>query len=768
MTSIADQIYNSLKTVNRPGDFYATGTIDVFLPQLDVTGVGRIALPLLPVQAEQLVAIAEQAPYGRGYETLVDTEVRRTWQIDANQVMLKGKHWQETVQSIVNRCTTGLGVSGKVNAELYKLLVYDAGSFFTRHRDTEKTPGMFATLVIVLPSEYQGGELVIKHQQQAVTLDLRCNDASEIAFAAFYADCVHEVLPITQGCRLTLIYNLVRINQQLPLPRPPDYHQEQVLVAELLGSWTDSLRLKTNSDKPEKLIYLLEHAYTPAELGFDTLKNADAAVAEVLAAAAEQADCELHLALVSAEESGSAEYSGGYGRKRGRYWDDEPDEDDFEIGEVIERTETISEWRRMDGNVSTLPELPFNANEFCPMGAFENIEPDDIEFQEATGNEGASFERTYQCAALVIWPRSFNLAIISKAGLIATLPMLIDFCQRWEAEGRDSNSTLWQDAHTLARCMLRDDLGEIPGNQNGCHIWRSDREFLECLYCLSDRDCINSYWHGIALRGFYIKEDSAALVQTATLLPWPRVVSHLEEAISLSAPKAQEACAALLACFCAAMPDTAKDLSKAAQVLFAALPGDPNRFSELQPWERARINVNSDLVVEVLTSFSVIDATLAENALDYFLAWPAVYAMDSILVLAALSLAKTNKSLNFPVIGRLNAAVIRHINTRVSRVLEPPMDWRRENKISCPCQDCTALRLFLDHPTESKWTFKAAETRRSHIEQSIKKHQSDINCKTECTSRPYSLVCVKNQASYQRLVAQHTRDLNILASLGVT
>ena len=80
MTSIADQIYNSLKTVNRPGDFYATGTIDIFLPQLDVTGVGRIALPLLPVQAEQLVAIAEQAPYGRGHETLVDTEVRRTWQ----------------------------------------------------------------------------------------------------------------------------------------------------------------------------------------------------------------------------------------------------------------------------------------------------------------------------------------------------------------------------------------------------------------------------------------------------------------------------------------------------------------------------------------------------------------------------------------------------------------------------------------------------------------------------------------------------------------
>ena len=46
--------------------------------------VGRIALPLLPVQAEELVAQAERAPFGRGEETLVDTDVRRTWQFAAD------------------------------------------------------------------------------------------------------------------------------------------------------------------------------------------------------------------------------------------------------------------------------------------------------------------------------------------------------------------------------------------------------------------------------------------------------------------------------------------------------------------------------------------------------------------------------------------------------------------------------------------------------------------------------------------------------------
>ena len=153
MTPITDQIFDSLQTVQRPGDFYATGRLDIFLPQLEVVGVGRIALPLLSMQAEQLVAMAEQAPYGRGQETLVDTDVRRTWQIDAPQVTIKGKHWSENLNTIVSNCAAGLGVSGEVQAELYKLLVYDAGSFFVSHRDTEKAPGMFATLVIVLPSE---------------------------------------------------------------------------------------------------------------------------------------------------------------------------------------------------------------------------------------------------------------------------------------------------------------------------------------------------------------------------------------------------------------------------------------------------------------------------------------------------------------------------------------------------------------------------------------------------------------------------------------
>ena len=67
-------------------------------------------------------------------------------------------------------------------------------------------------------------------------IDLRRDEPSEAAFAAFYADCVHEVRPLASGHRLALIYNLVRVGPG-PLPEPPDYQRQQAHPVELLRDW---------------------------------------------------------------------------------------------------------------------------------------------------------------------------------------------------------------------------------------------------------------------------------------------------------------------------------------------------------------------------------------------------------------------------------------------------------------------------------------------------------------------------------------------------
>jgi hypothetical protein len=314
--------------------------------------------------------------------------------------------------------------------------VYDAGSFFVRHRDSEKAPGMFATLVVVLPSDFNGGELLVRHMGREVRLDLRRDEPSGAAFAALYADCLHEVLPVASGYRLALIYNLARKEAQ-PLPKPPDYESEQQQVVTLLRAWTGQQESAPEAESdpaspPTKLIYPLEHAYTQAELGFSALKGADAAVAGVMTQAAHQTECDLYLALVSIAESGGAEYAGG-GGYRGSDWDDSDAE--FEVGEVEESSLTVHGWRQPDGSRPPLVPLPFRLDELSPSDAFEDLEPDELDFQEATGNAGASFERLYQRAALVLWPKSRRSDVVSQGGLQASVPFLGEYVRRWQDSG---------------------------------------------------------------------------------------------------------------------------------------------------------------------------------------------------------------------------------------------------------------------------------------------------------------------------------------------
>ena len=82
----------------------------------------------------------------------------------------------------------------------------------------------------------RAASLVVRHKGREARLDLHCDDPAEVAFAAFYADCVHEVLPVTEGCRLILVYNLVRRGRGRA-PEPPDYAAEQARVTTLLRRW---------------------------------------------------------------------------------------------------------------------------------------------------------------------------------------------------------------------------------------------------------------------------------------------------------------------------------------------------------------------------------------------------------------------------------------------------------------------------------------------------------------------------------------------------
>jgi len=769
MSTLNDDLSDILATLACHGDFYAAGTSDCAIPNLEVDSVGRISLPLLPIQADQLIAVASRSPFGRGEETLIDTNVRKTWQIPAERVRITGRAWCATLETVIARAAAGLGVKEPVTAELYKMLVYDTGSFFVEHRDTEKCVGMFATLVLVLPSECRGGELIVRHKGREVRLDLASAVPTDIAYAAFYADCVHEVQPVTSGNRLALIYNLVRKTGGAPPPLPDDDAQTERLTA-LLRQWVDAKR-SIASDSAEKLVIPLEHAYTPAELAFSALKNADAAAATALISAATAAEVELHLALLEIEESGSAEHNGYVPRGRGRWHsDDEDDEDldhagEFEVIDVIDSSLTLSNWRRPDGAHTAIQTLPFLEEELCPLDTFADIEPDEQHFHEATGNEGASFERSYRRAAFVLWPKARLLEVLDQSGLDVSLPYMADLAQRWKCSGEGRQSVYWRDAHTLSALMLA--RWQATHRHCGPAMANDTVSFLSSLMKLDDFDRVEAFLVAAPASGYYHGAENDALVRAASLLAPDRAAGIMEQIIARNAQMLSAACANLLARLAddVHLATTRSMLQSAACTFIDVLLGERSDIAPSEPWQRPT-SICPALIEDLLTALGYLgDTTLAERAVEHILANRDSYGMDAILIPAMLTLAARGDSRVDIAAERLRLSCLSHLQTRISEPLAPPSDLTRPCTIACRCKTCAELGRFLADAERGQWAYKAAEPQRRHVEAMIRQSSCDLDVALSKDGRPYSLVATKNRNSYDRRVAQREHDLAVHACL---
>ena len=773
--TITQKLADILGDVDRPGDFFASGRAEFLAPRIEVEGVGPIALPLLPAQAKQLIKAATRAPYGRGADTVVDTKVRRTWQIEASHVSIGGKHWVDTLDGIVKRAAEGLGVAGPVTAELYKLLVYDKGSFFVSHRDTEKASGMFATLVLALPSQSKGGELVVRHTDREARLDLACEEPSEIAFAAFYADCVHEVLPVTSGCRATLVFNLLR-KAKGKAPQPPRYEAEADKVTRLLRGWVDekaSARIdataaeSAENSSPEKLIIPLEHAYTPAELAFDKLKGADAAVARLLATAAPQAGCDVHLALLTIWESGSAEYSGreNWHYRRGRRDSGvEENASEFEVVEVHDWSKTLSDWRRPDGSATTLGKLPLEDNEVSPPDALEDMEPDEEHFHEATGNEGASFDRTYARAALVVWPSSRILAVLNQGGLEATLPFLNELIDTWQSAAAKNGLPRKRQAEELAGHMIA--TWPVTTWHQRDRSEPSDLgRMLSLLASLATPTLIERMLDNLVSRQGHDTADNPAILKALAQFEPAAASGWLKQIIAANGVDALGPCGALLAgALKGRFAKTPAQLSGVVQSLMDQLPGDPASAPKDQ-WGRPRgAKADPAFVVDLTTVVDGVDAGLAKWVAAHVCAWPGHFDLDRVMVPAVKVLVKTRRRSGVA-FDALHAAAVAHLVARITQTLEPPRDWTRPSAIGCQCQHCRELSRFLADAGNQTWTLRAAQNIRTHVENEINRARSDVKTRTERRGSPHSLIAVKNQASYERRVAQRKQDLADLAAL---
>jgi hypothetical protein len=503
------------------------------------------------------------------------------------------------------------------------------------------------------------------------------------------------------------------------------------------------------------VIYLLEHSYTLENLSFAGLKGADAAKATTLLAAAEAARCDLHLALLSIEESGSAEYTGDYRQRYRRGHDD--DNDDFEAGEVYEREESLSHWCHPAGSEAAMGDLPISEDEISPPDALADLAPDEENFREATGNEGASFERSYRRAALVLWPSHRRLAVLNQGGLQATLPYLTQLTQAWAKAGEDPQSPIWAEAHELTGYMLASWPRDTKHTRNAPNAGAT---LLELLGRLGDTARTDDFLSEIFAGGLFDLSDNEQIAQSLRRLPPSRAAELLERLVANSTSAAIGAGLLARTVF-AALGEF--EMRSAAFALVATLPGASTRKVALPSWQQPP-PIDPQLVIDAMTALCQIDAALAERAAGVFMDQPATYSVDSVLVPASLSLVHSAVA-KAPAVVRLRGACVAHLRGRIAEPLSPPADWTRDSKLSCGCRYCVELSRFLANPEAKTWNFKAVQHDRSHVESTIRVSNCDVVTATIRRGSPHILECTKSDASYKRRMRQRQKDLVDLARL---
>ena len=779
----------------RNQSFSVGGPVPGVLPCLQVPGVGLVGWPLKMATAKKLIAVCQPAPFGKGEQTLIDTSVRDTFELAPDQFSITNPQWNQAIQRMLGPIAIKLGLPAeRLVPQLYKLLIYKTGGFFLPHRDSEKTDRMVGSLIVALPSRFTGGALTVRHQgQQSYFQFLEAASEKSASYAAFYADCEHEVAKVRSGYRLCLAYNLVLTPEprQKVAPAKPTDSSPAGLLADAITQWVEK--------KPaEPLVFALDHHYTEHGLSPDLLKGADRARAELVMAAADKAGCrvmfcqvERHITCSAYDEDGDDD--DGYGsrsRRRHRNEDEDDDGDDeiedddssgnYVIQEVIDEYLTGENWVDATGKPVNIPPIGFDGDSIVSSIPLDDWKPTREEYEGFTGNAGNTLDRWYHRSALCLWHQDQHYEVLAKECHSFAIEQLDELLQapKQKASRKKSASakpaprkkrsdTSAPECLALAQAILRHWPKTSSYHYQPEYLRDKPRNvFASQLAAIDDPELARQLFRLAATHDPYLDLDRlvvgmcrkhgcaafaaelTALFETEPQRLMVRNVDWLEKLAlaQLDDPLCQELIPRLarqaVDQFCQPLPDRHYGADPTHAVL--TLPG----------------------LLLILRSLG--DDTQLERIVDLVRANPKRFPLATIQVpvLKTAITAWRKHDLAPPALVQLwLLAVQQELQAATSEEPQPPSDWVRPNDIDCQCKFCQELQVILGDPTAKVGRIRAAANSRSHILESVRKHNSDVTDGLEKIGSPHVLVLTKTDGSFQRRLKRYHDEQALLKTV---
>ena len=741
----------------RSANFCVSGTLPVADPGIDVDGIGRVKLPLKPAAAKKLAAACSPAPYGKGTRTLVNKKVRNSFELQPSQFIVTNPDWDDSIAAAIKSAADQLGLpADRVQSKLYKLLLYRPGGFFLPHRDSEKTNRMVGSLIVVLPTPFEGGELTVRHQGSAQRLDFKEAAAGQAAcFAAFYADCEHEVSHVMHGFRLCLAYNLTlkRAGRRKKTSTPAEGEGSSANeLAESISKWIASA-------ESTPLVFALDHHYTQRGLSLDLLKGEDRTTAQLVLDAAEEADCLVYMCQISRHLSQFAD-DGRWGRRR--YYDAVPS--NLELGEVFEDDLQGSEWVDPSGRRQPLPEMRFSPESIVASTPLDQWRPTREEYEGYTGNAGNTLDRWYHRSALCVWHCDHHYDIIARADVEFAIQMLAPLVKKLKNALKNRQEEARIECVPLARAII----GRWPKYLRwGYHLERKGPKdaFPALLVEIGDVSTARDFLEGPARndRGIDIAKLVVSFCRKHGCEMFADELTQLfashQDGLSARDAKWLDQLA------CAKFDDPAKEglvgklASLAAEQFCQPLPSERRyRHQDSKDIERTLAALVRILIIAGNDDdLERVIAFLASHAERFSLEQVQVPSLERVVAW----LRKETRPVPPLVAGWLRS-LQQQLRAATAEEPQPPSDWSRPAQIPCTCRYCKELKAFLADPNSANGRIAAPEQTRYHVLGEIDRYRCDVAHKLDKTGRPYSLVFTKTKGSYEQRLKRYAADQKLL------
>jgi hypothetical protein len=484
--------------------------------------------------------------------------------------------------------------------------------------------------------------------------------------------------------------------------------------------------------------------------------------------------------------------------------------------DVFDESRTLHNWLDPQGRKQPFAVIRFTEDEVAASGAAVDRRYTQ-QIREATGNEGASMDRWYRQAVVVLWPPSRFFSILADEGPRQAVPALeamvaaaaepandtacrqfaTEIIARWnaaEADHRwstpaDMDDDLEDDDLEHGDTALKNDGDQADWADADIPAWATrgtwslsseepappalSTRMLEVLDRIGDVALAARLVHDVLPHDAEAAAGSI-LVRLANRWGWPPLTEPLRHYFATQRPVSYsmklDTPVAIYQALCCDPPAMNDD--RRAACVWAADAVD----RMLARWDRRHAKGNSPylrelsagIVASIVQSFAAVGAIdRLTTYIDRILRLPERYPARRMLVDAVKTLhaALPSDSPARPGVERLREHCLTVLRAATAQPIVPPADWTRDAPVDCTCADCRELVQFLRDPVAQVHRFARRQALRSHLEQAVRAHRLDVDCRTLERGSPKTLICTKTQASYDRRRRRFDKDQQAVREL---